>query len=40
VIARAEHGPVACTWLSSECDWISGQRIKAHVYNTGTGSQA
>ena len=26
VSARAGHGPVACTWLWSECDWTSGHR--------------
>ena len=44
--AHAEHGPVACTWLSSQCDWTSGHRIwhkkyslhmcTTHVYNTCT----
>jgi len=32
VSAHAEHGPVACIWLLSECDWTSGYRISHKKY--------
>ena len=38
-----DRGAVACTWLSSECDWTSGHRIwhkkYKHMHQTGTVSE-
>ena len=36
VSACVEWGPVAWTWLSSECDWASGHKISHKKYTKGT----